>query len=119
MLPKRSAFPPPLMTSEPGSFARKTIVERKPQILREVSQAHPYPPEIQSELRIPASTLSHHISRLVWAGLVEQEREGRVLRCRPRFAALRALVDFLYQECCQADEIPARRSPAKRQGRTS
>jgi DNA-binding transcriptional ArsR family regulator len=74
--------------------------------------------EIQSELAIPASTLSHHISRLVWAGLVEQEREGRVLRCRPRFAALRALVDFLYEECCQAGAGASRRSRARRQGRT-
>jgi hypothetical protein len=38
------------MTSEPGSFARKTIVERKPQILSEVSQAHPYSADIQAGL---------------------------------------------------------------------
>jgi hypothetical protein len=46
----RQGYPPPLMTSEPGSFARKTIVERKPQILREVSRAHPYPPQILADL---------------------------------------------------------------------
>jgi DNA-binding transcriptional ArsR family regulator len=74
--------------------------------------------EIQSELAIPASTLSHHISRLVWAGLVEQEREGRVLRCRPRFDALRALVDFLYEECCQAGQVSSQRSPASHKGTT-
>ena len=45
-----STLPPPLMTSTPGSFARKTIVERKPQILREVSQAYAYPAEIQAAL---------------------------------------------------------------------
>ena len=43
-------LPPPLMTSEPGSFARKTIVERKPQIIAEVSGAYPYPPQIQEAL---------------------------------------------------------------------
>lgn len=75
--------------------------------------------EIQAELGIPASTLSHHISRLVWAGLVEQVREGRVLRCRPRFDALNALVDFLYEECCQAGESYSRRSRGRRHGRTS
>jgi DNA-binding transcriptional ArsR family regulator len=71
--------------------------------------------EIQSELEIPASTLSHHISRLVWAGLVEREREGRVLRCRPRFAALNALVDFLYRECCQkgANRVSSWRKPGR------
>ena len=45
-----SPLPPPLMTSEPGSFARKTIVERKPQIIAEVSAAYPYPPQIQETL---------------------------------------------------------------------
>jgi hypothetical protein len=46
------------MTSEPGSFARKTIVERKPQILREVSHAHPYPPEILSALEAFADEIA-------------------------------------------------------------
>jgi uncharacterized protein with ATP-grasp and redox domains len=39
-------FPPPLMTSEPGSFAHATIVERKPQIIRQVIQDNDYLPEI-------------------------------------------------------------------------
>jgi hypothetical protein len=47
---QRDPLPPPLMTSEPGSFARKTIVERKPQIVHEVSQAYPYPPDVQADL---------------------------------------------------------------------
>jgi uncharacterized protein with ATP-grasp and redox domains len=43
-------FPPPLMTSEPGSFARATIVERKPQIIRQVIQDNDYPQEIARAL---------------------------------------------------------------------
>lgn len=39
-------FPPPLMTSDPGSFARATILSRKPQIIRQVIQNNDYPPEI-------------------------------------------------------------------------
>jgi uncharacterized protein with ATP-grasp and redox domains len=39
-------LPPPLMTSEPGSFARRTIVERKPQIIRWVIEDNDYPPAI-------------------------------------------------------------------------
>ena len=35
-------LPPPLMTSEPGSFARKTIVERKPQIIDQVIEDNDY-----------------------------------------------------------------------------
>jgi uncharacterized protein with ATP-grasp and redox domains len=54
----RSNYPPPLMTSEPGSFARKTIVERKPQILREVSAAYPYPVEIEHGLRAYAREIA-------------------------------------------------------------
>ena len=61
----RSSYPPPLMTSEPGSFARKTIVERKPQILREVSESYPYPPGIQAEL----GAFAHEIMALPMAPL--------------------------------------------------
>jgi uncharacterized protein with ATP-grasp and redox domains len=43
-------FPSPLMTSEPGSFARHTIVERKPQIIRQVIEDNDYPPEIARAL---------------------------------------------------------------------
>lgn len=43
-------LPLPLMTSEPGSFARLTIVERKPQILRQVVEDNDYPPEILQAL---------------------------------------------------------------------
>ena len=56
--------------------------------------------EIQEHLDIPASTLSHHLSHLVNVGLVEQERESRVLRCRPNYALMQALVDYLGEECC-------------------
>jgi hypothetical protein len=45
-------FPSPLMTSEPGSFARATIVERKPQIIRQVIQDNDYSPEIIRALEV-------------------------------------------------------------------
>lgn len=38
------------MTSEPGSFARFTIVERKPQIIRQVIEDNNYPPHIVGAL---------------------------------------------------------------------
>jgi len=43
-------LPPPLMTSEPSSFAQKTIVERKPAIIRQVLTDHDYPPDIVAPL---------------------------------------------------------------------
>jgi hypothetical protein len=43
-------IPPPIMTSEPGSFARTTIVERKPQIIRQVVADNGYPLRIVAAL---------------------------------------------------------------------
>ena len=43
-------LPPFLMTSTPGSFARKTILERKPQIIRQVIADNAYPPEVNAAL---------------------------------------------------------------------
>jgi len=45
-----ASLPPPLMTSEPGSFARFTIVERKPRIIRQVMEDNNYPPHIVGAL---------------------------------------------------------------------
>ena len=48
--PHNTMLPPPLMTSEPGSFARKTIVERKPQIIRQVAEDNDYPADVVRRL---------------------------------------------------------------------
>jgi uncharacterized protein with ATP-grasp and redox domains len=61
-------IPPPLMTSEPGSFARHTIVVRKPQIIRRVLQDNPYPADIVSALE----DLRDEIARLPVRGLPEE-----------------------------------------------
>ncbi len=57
--------------------------------------------DIQEILDIPGSTLSHHIARLVSAGLVEQRREGRVLYCIPNLDALAETMVYLTDECCR------------------
>lgn len=57
--------------------------------------------DVQQVLDIPGSTLSHHLTKLISAGLVEQRRDGRVLYCIPMFDALNETVDFLTEECCQ------------------
>ncbi len=56
--------------------------------------------DIQDHLGVPASTLSHHLGHLVNAGLVHQEREGRVLRCRSNYALMDQVIGFLTEECC-------------------
>jgi len=64
--------------------------------------------EIQDNLGVPASTLSHHIAHLVNVGLVHQVREGRVLRCIPDYALMRHVVDFLTEQCCAGVAAPKR-----------
>ena len=56
--------------------------------------------DVQRILDIPGSTLSHHIAKLVSAGLVEQHRDGRSLYCVPKFDALDETIEFLTEECC-------------------
>jgi DNA-binding transcriptional ArsR family regulator len=61
--------------------------------------------EIQAALGIPASTLSHHCARLIQAGLITQERQGRNLICRANYDAMNALVTFLTRKCCSGLKI--------------
>ena len=56
--------------------------------------------DIQSELEIPNSTLSHHLDKLRTEGLVEVQREGTFLRYTANTSALQELLQFLYAECC-------------------
>jgi len=51
-------LPPLLMTSEPGSFARQTIVERKPQIIRQVIEDNDYPPRAVERLAALAQEIA-------------------------------------------------------------
>ena len=56
--------------------------------------------EIQEELEIPGSTLSHHLDKLRNEELVRVEREGTYLRYTANIEALREIFQFLYAECC-------------------
>src|SRR5579871_5577738 len=61
--------------------------------------------EIQDELEIPNSTLSHHLDKLRNEGLVEVRREGTFLRYLANTAALGELLNFLYAECCTRNKV--------------
>lgn len=50
---------------------------------------------------VPPSTMSHHLATLERAGLVRSERESRLIHYRADFAAMRRLLTFLLQDCCQ------------------
>jgi len=60
---------------------------------------------IAEKLGLPAATLSFHIRELDRAGLVTARQDGRFIHYSANFPAMRALVDFLTENCCSlADE---------------
>jgi ArsR family transcriptional regulator len=63
--------------------------------------------EIQSELEIPGSTLSHHLDKLRNEDLVTVRREGTFLWYRANTDALKDLLGYLYAECCTRNRVIA------------
>jgi len=72
-------------------------------ILRLLLSAHPdgmIAGDIQAELGIPNSTLSHHLEKLRSEDLARVRREGSFLWYTANTAALQEILTFLYAECC-------------------
>ncbi len=57
--------------------------------------------DLQRELGMPASTHTHHLSTLVAAGLIAQERRGRELICTTRYDQIDQVSSYLMAECCR------------------
>jgi ArsR family transcriptional regulator, arsenate/arsenite/antimonite-responsive transcriptional repressor len=77
--------------------------EARLRIMQLLLSAHPeglVVGEIQEELEIPNSTLSHHLDKLKNEGLVEARRESTFLHYTANTDALQELLQFLYAECC-------------------
>lgn len=80
------------------------------QILRRLLSAHPtglVVGDVQAQLGIPGSTLSHHLERLKSEGLVTVHRERTFLRYAANTAALQELLGFLFAECCSGNAVEA------------
>jgi len=60
---------------------------------------------IRDALEIPASTLSHHIAKLVNTGLLTQQRDSRSLVCRVDYENMDSLMAFLVRNCCTDEWI--------------
>jgi len=77
--------------------------EARLHIMQLLLSAHPdgmVVSEIQEELDIPNSTLSHHLDKLRMEGLVNVKRESTFLRYTANTGALQEVLQFLYAECC-------------------
>ena len=70
--------------------------------------------EIQSELGIPNSTLSHHLEKLKNEDLVKVRREGTFLWYTANTEALQELLGFLYAECCTRNKADQTARPSSR-----
>lgn len=76
-------------------------------LLREIVQGGPAgvtTTELKARLDIPWTTLNHHLDRLVDGGLVASRREGKFAFHTADYGALRALTDFLWEDCCAKGE---------------
>jgi DNA-binding transcriptional ArsR family regulator len=77
--------------------------EARLRIMQLLLSAHPegmVVGELQEELEIPNSTLSHHLDKLRNEGLVQVRREGTFLWYTANTEALQEVLRFLYAECC-------------------
>lgn len=77
--------------------------EARLRIMQVLLSAHPdglVVGEIQEELDIPNSTLSHHLDKLKAEDLVRVTRESTFLRYTANTDALQEVLRFLYAECC-------------------
>ncbi|WP_437683476.1 ArsR/SmtB family transcription factor [Sorangium sp. So ce131] len=73
-------------------------------VLRFVVQAGPEGApagEIQEHVKLAASTLSHHLKRLVDAGILKSRGEGTFHYYSADYEALRALTSYLWEDCCK------------------
>ncbi|HEV3220209.1 MAG TPA: metalloregulator ArsR/SmtB family transcription factor [Candidatus Acidoferrales bacterium] len=93
----------------PGQVARYADMfsamgtEPRLRIMQLLLSAHPeglVVGDIQDDLDIPNSTLSHHLDKLKNEGLVSVQRESTFLRYTANTGALQELLRFLYSECC-------------------
>jgi len=77
--------------------------ESRRRIMQLLLSAHPaglVAREIQEELGISASNLSHHLDKLKNEELVRVSRDGTYLRYTTNIEALQEILTFLYAECC-------------------
>ena len=56
--------------------------------------------ELRERLALPPATLTAHLNVLRTAALVEDQREGRVIRVRANYQRMNDLLGYLTENCC-------------------
>jgi ArsR family transcriptional regulator, arsenate/arsenite/antimonite-responsive transcriptional repressor len=102
---------PPADVDQTARFADMLAAigtEPRLRIIRLLLSAHPkglVVGDIQAELGIPPSTLSHHLEKLKNENLVRVRRESTYLWYSANTEAMRDLLTFLYAECCTRNNV--------------
>ena len=100
--------PDPLLVARCSDRFAALGSEPRLQIVRLLLAAHPtgmVAGEIQEELDIPGSTLSHHLEKLRNVALVDVRRAGTFLWYKANTGALQEVLGFLYEECCTRNRV--------------
>lgn len=102
--------PDPLLVTRSADRFAALGAEPRLAIVRLLLSAHPTgltAGDLQEDLEIPASTLSHHLEKLKQVGLVNVRREGTFLWYSASTEGLREVLGFLYEECCTRSKAVA------------
>lgn len=82
--------------------------EPRLRIIYHLLRAHPdgmFAGEIQNELGMQASAVSHHLEKLKIEDLVRVRREGTYLRYTANPDVLQDLLTFLFSQCCANTKV--------------
>ena len=73
---------------------------------------------LRERLDVPPATLTAHLNALRASELVQDEREGRVIRVRANYPQMNALMGYLTENCCAGDAscVPASSCKPRQKG---
>lgn len=69
--------------------------------------------ELAAASGLAGATLTNHLHILRRAGMVTDERRGRVIQCRADYPQMNRLLDFLTENCCADSATSECPSPAR------
>jgi len=73
------------------------------------------PGDLASALSLPKATLSFHLKELTQAGLISAQPSGRRIFYSANIDAMRDLLDYLSENCCQGNNCDLTPAAPRRQ----